>query len=99
LRDELFDRNDYHLIHNVDTEVIQHYLSYALRNDIRPDLAQVFGMLGQKFDGAYSIAYLNAMGDMAIVRDPKGFRPLCYAIEGCCKTSVSRISRRWSRAR
>jgi amidophosphoribosyltransferase len=82
LRDELFDRNDYHLIHNVDTEVIQHYLSYALRNDIRPDLAQVFGMLGQKFDGAYSIAYLNAMGDMAIVRDPKGFRPLCYAIEG-----------------
>src|SRR5262249_25978011 len=26
--------------------------------------------------------YLNAMGDMAIVRDPRGIRPLCWAIDG-----------------
>jgi amidophosphoribosyltransferase len=25
---------------------------------------------------------MNAMGDMAVVRDPKGFRPLCYAQDG-----------------
>ena len=42
----------------------------------------VFRNLSQRFDGAYNIVFLNAMGDMAIVRDPKGFRPLCYAQEG-----------------
>jgi amidophosphoribosyltransferase len=25
---------------------------------------------------------MNAMGDMAVVRDPRGFRPLCYAQDG-----------------
>src|SRR5436309_7751131 len=59
-----------------------HYLSYELRNDERPDLVQVFRNLSEKFDGAYNIVFMNAMGDMAIVRDPKGFRPLCYASDG-----------------
>jgi amidophosphoribosyltransferase len=82
LRDELLTLADYHLTRNVDTEVIMHYLSYELRNDARPDLVQVFKNLCRKFDGAYNLVYLNAMGDMAIVRDPKGFRPLCYALDG-----------------
>jgi amidophosphoribosyltransferase len=82
LRQDLLTRSDYHLVLNVDTEVIQHYLSYELRNDLRPDLVQVFHNLSQKFDGAYNIAFLSAMGDMVIVRDPKGFRPLCYAQDG-----------------
>lgn len=82
LRDELLELSDYHLTHNVDTEIIQHFLSYELRNDDRPDLADVFRNLSRRFDGAYSIAFMNAMGDMAIVRDPRGFRPLCYAQDG-----------------
>ncbi len=82
LRDELLTLADYHLTRNLDTEVIMHYLSYELRNDARPDLVQVFRNLSQKFDGAYNIVYLNAMGDMAVVRDPRGFRPLCYAQDG-----------------
>jgi len=81
LRDQLLKLSDYHLIHNVDTEIIQHFLSYELRKDERPDLAEVFRNLSRRFDGAYSIGYLDAMGDMALVRDPKGFRPLCYAID------------------
>src|SRR5439155_25319974 len=59
-----------------------HFLSHALRKDERPDLVEIFRNLSQKFDGAYNIVFLNAMGDMAIVRDPKGFRPLCYAQDG-----------------
>jgi amidophosphoribosyltransferase len=82
LRDELLTVNDYHLTRNTDTEVIMHYLSYELRKDERPDLMQVFRDLSEKFDGAYNIVFLNAMGDMAILRDPKGFRPLCYAQDG-----------------
>src|SRR6185369_13097679 len=36
----------------------------------------------QKFDGAYNIVFLNAMGDLVVLRDPKGIRPLCYAQDG-----------------
>ncbi len=82
LRDELLDVADYHLVHNVDTEIIQHYLSYEFRNENRPDLVEVFRNLSKKFDGAYNLVYLNAMGDMAVVRDPKGFRPMCFAMDG-----------------
>jgi amidophosphoribosyltransferase len=82
LRDELLTLADYHLTRNLDTEVIMHYLSYELRGDERPDLVEVFRNLSRKFDGAYNIVFLNAMGDMAIVRDPKGIRPLCYAKDG-----------------
>ncbi|MGF1578784.1 MAG: amidophosphoribosyltransferase [Gemmataceae bacterium] len=83
LRKELLTFDDYHLVHNVDTEIIEHYLGYELHKyDDRPDLVQVFGNLAKRFDGAYNIVYLNAMGDMAIVRDPKGFRPLCFALDG-----------------
>jgi amidophosphoribosyltransferase len=81
LRDSLVEA-DYHLMRDLDTEVIMHNLSYELRVDDRPDLVQVFRNLSAKFDGAYNIAYLNAKGDMAVVRDPIGFRPLCYAREG-----------------
>jgi amidophosphoribosyltransferase len=82
LRDDLLTLADYHLTRNLDTEVIMHYLSHELRNEQRPDLVQVFHNLSEKFDGAYNIVFMNAMGDMAIVRDPKGFRPLCYAQDG-----------------
>src|SRR5262249_17970724 len=82
LRDDLLNLADYHLTRNTDTEVIMHYLSYEFRNDDRPDLVQVFRNLSRKFDGAYNIAFLNAMGDMVVSRDPKGFRPVCYAVDG-----------------
>jgi amidophosphoribosyltransferase len=82
LRDELLTLADYHLVRNLDTEVIMHYLSYELRGDDRPDMVQVFRNLRERFDGAYNIVFMNAMGDMVIARDPKGIRPLCYAREG-----------------
>jgi amidophosphoribosyltransferase len=82
LRAQLLALADYHLTRNLDTEVIMHFLSYEFRNDERPDLVQVFRNLSQKFDGAYNLVFMNAMGDMVVARDPKGFRPLCYAVEG-----------------
>src|SRR5262252_10731446 len=84
LRDELLTQTDYHLTRNTDTEIIMHYLSHALSQcgDQRPDLVEVFRRLSQKFDGAYNLVFLNAMGDMVVLRDPHGFRPLCYAQDG-----------------
>ncbi len=82
LRDDLLTRADYHLTRNTDTEVIMHYLGHEFRGDMRRDLVEVFSSLSEKFDGAYNIAFLNAMGDMVLARDPMGFRPLCYAQDG-----------------
>lgn len=82
LRDELENRNGYHLVRELDTEVLMHYLSYELRGDHCPDLVDVFRNISQKFDGAYNIVFMNALGDMVISRDPVGFRPLCYAQDG-----------------
>ena len=38
--------------------------------------------IGGKFDGAYSMVFLDALGDMIVARDPLGIKPLCYAVEG-----------------
>jgi amidophosphoribosyltransferase len=49
----------------------------------------VFRRLSAKFDGAYNIAFLNAMGDMVVLRDPTGLRPMCWAQEGPCFGAAS----------
>jgi amidophosphoribosyltransferase len=84
LRNRLLTQSDYHLTRNTDTEVIMHYLSSELSQyvDDRPDLVTVFRSLSEKFDGAFNLVFLNAMGDMVVLRDPQGFRPLCYAWDG-----------------
>jgi amidophosphoribosyltransferase len=84
LRNQLLTQTEYHLTRNSDTEIIMHYLSNELSNcgDERPDLLEVFRNLGRKFDGAYNLVFLNGMGDMVVLRDPYGFRPLCYAQDG-----------------
>ncbi|KKM03639.1 hypothetical protein LCGC14_1772400, partial [marine sediment metagenome] len=82
LRDRLLARRHYHFTLNTDTEIIMHQLSYRLRGDKQPDLVKVMGSLGRLFDGAYNIAFLNAMGDMVVARDPRGFRPMCYGVQG-----------------
>ncbi|MBM3995172.1 MAG: amidophosphoribosyltransferase [Planctomycetes bacterium] len=82
LKSELLNKEDYYLMRDLDTEVIMHYLSYELRGDDRPDLVEVFTNLSKKFDGAYNLVFMNGNGDMCVVRDPVGLRPLCYAIDG-----------------
>jgi amidophosphoribosyltransferase len=82
LRQQLLANHDYHLTRDNDTEVIMHYLAHEMRGDERPDLVEVFRRLATKFDGAYNLVFLNAMGDMVVLRDPLGLRPLCYAVEG-----------------
>ena len=82
LREQLLRQHDYHLTRDNDTEVIMHYVAHELRGDDRPNLVDVFRRLSQKFDGAYNLVFLDAMGDMVVLRDPLGLRPLCYATDG-----------------
>lgn len=82
LRDRLQKSREYHFSLNTDTEIIMHALAYRLRGDKPPGLGQVIASLARSFDGAYNIVLLDAMGRMLVARDPMGFRPLSWAVQG-----------------
>ncbi|MBX7105138.1 MAG: amidophosphoribosyltransferase, partial [Gemmataceae bacterium] len=82
LKSQLMGLSDYHLTTTSDTEVLMHFIAHALRGDSRPDLVEVFSELSEQIDGAYNLVFLNALGDMVVLRDPLGIRPLCIAHEG-----------------
>ena len=78
LKQHLMDKADYHIVYNTDTEILMHYLSRELRGSVSPNLVKVFTRLAQKLDGCFNIAFINAFGDMVVLRDPYGFRPIVY---------------------
>ncbi|MAT70771.1 MAG: amidophosphoribosyltransferase [Planctomycetaceae bacterium] len=82
LRDKLLAEDDHHLARTTDTEIIMHEISRELSGYRRMPLIDVMRHLATRFDGAYSLALVNAMGDMLIARDPLGIKPMSYAIEG-----------------
>ena len=82
LKDKLLSEADHHLARENDTEIILHEISRELSGDRRPRLVDVMRSVSQRFDGAYSIVFLNAQGDLLVARDPLGIKPLCYAKEG-----------------
>ena len=79
---ELTSDESVHIAQQTDAEILLHEISFSLSPQVKPDLLEVFRYIAQKADGAYSIAMLNAQGDMVIARDPKGIKPLCYACQG-----------------
>jgi len=79
--DLLADGNN-HLARENDTEIIMHEIGRELSGDGQPELIDVFRNIARRFDGAYNLVFLNALGEMAVLRDPLGIRPLCYAKEG-----------------
>lgn len=83
LRNELLSHHDYHLTRDNDTEVIMHLIAHAMGQEDRPpNWVDLFAQLSRKFDGAYNLVLLTATGDMVVLRDPLGLRPLCWAQDG-----------------
>ena len=82
LRDKLLVEDDHHLTRANDTEIIMHEISRELSGDRRMPLIDVMRHLATRFDGAYTLALLNAQGDMLVARDPLGIKPMCFAVEG-----------------
>ena len=83
LKESLLAKGDYHLKRNTDTEIIMHSLAYELQTeDQDPDWVGVFGRISERFDGAYNIVLITAYGELVVVRDPLGIRPLCVAEHG-----------------
>ncbi len=82
LRDQLLGDEDNYLARETDTEIFMHVISTALSQEKRPPLIEVCSHIAQRFDGAYSFVFLDALGDMVVARDPLGIKPLSYALEG-----------------
>ena len=82
LRQEILDGDNYHLARETDTEIFMHLLSREMSGDQRPQVAEMLQTASRNMDGAYSVAYINACGEMVLARDPRGIKPLCYAVEG-----------------
>ena len=89
LRDKLLADDDHHLARETDTEIILHEISREMSGDLRPSLLEIMQNVAPKFDGAYCLVLLNALGEMLVARDPLGNRPLCYAIQGALFAAAS----------
>ncbi len=89
LRDKLLADGDHHLARETDTEIIMHEISRELSGEHRPELIDVIRRVSGRFDGAYSIVFIDARGDMLVARDPLGIKPLCYAFDGSLFAAAS----------
>lgn len=77
IRNELKE-SDYHFRTNTDTEVLMHLLAHHAGGETPNSLENMFTHVAERADGAYSIAYVNARGELCIMRDKHGFKPLVY---------------------
>ena len=81
LANDLLKNENHHLVRSSDTEVLMHELTKELTTDPDICLVELIRNISDRLDGAYSVAYLNAKGEMLIARDPLGIKPMCYAVE------------------
>ena len=79
---ELLSEPDNHLVRESDTEILMHEISSQLDKQETPCLIETMRAVAKRLDGAYSVALLNAKGEMLIARDPLGIKPMCYASDG-----------------
>lgn len=89
LKERLTREGDHHLARDTDTEIILHEIGRELTSNPNKNLVDVFAAAASGFDGAYSLALLNAKGELLLARDPIGLKPLCYAFDGALFASAS----------
>ncbi len=77
IRNELKE-NQYHFRTNTDTEVLMHLLAHHTGTETPNTLENMFTHVAERADGAYSIVYVNAHGELCVMRDKHGFKPLVY---------------------
>ncbi len=82
LANEILAKPNHHLVRQTDTEVLMHEISAQLDQQKSDSLVEMMSAVAKRLDGAYSLAMLNAKGEMLLARDPLGLKPLCYAVQG-----------------
>jgi amidophosphoribosyltransferase len=80
---------DNHLVRHTDTEVLMYEISRQLSKRESNCLVEMLRTVAKRLDGAYSLALMNAKGEMLIARDPLGIKPMCYAVQGSMFAAAS----------
>lgn len=81
LRDELLTEDEHHITRATDTEIIMHEIARQMSGERRPSLLDIMRAVSERFDGAYTIALINALGEMLVARDPLGIKPMSYGVQ------------------
>ena len=89
LAKDILSQPDHHLVRETDTEVLMHEICTQLRDQESNCLVEMMRAVAKRLDGAYSLALLNAKGEMLIARDPLGIKPMCYAVQGSMFAAAS----------
>lgn len=89
LRAEILAQDEHHVALATDTEILMHEIARQMSGDRRPTLLELMRNVSQRLDGAYSIAMVNAQGEMLVARDPLGIKPVSYAIDGSLFAAAS----------
>ncbi|MEQ8849536.1 amidophosphoribosyltransferase [Botrimarina sp.] len=81
LRDEILAEDEHHVSLATDTEILMHEIARQTSGDQRPTMLELMRGLGERLDGAYSLALVNALGEMLVARDPLGMKPVSYGVQ------------------
>ncbi|NHJ48352.1 MAG: amidophosphoribosyltransferase [Asgard group archaeon] len=76
VRDFLMEQG-FRFSHDTDTEVIGKLFDFAM-DEHNGDITKACKILYEKLDGAYSILIGTSRNEIIALRDPHGFKPLCY---------------------
>ncbi len=79
---EIMAQKNHFMVRDTDTEILLHEFIRLIQANPETSLNQMMADVSQRLDGAYSLALLNAKGEMLVARDPQGIKPMCYAIQG-----------------
>lgn len=80
LKEQLIEEG-YHITYNTDTEVMMHHFNKEIVDDGKQSYKEMFASLAKSFEGAYNITFLNAAGELVVMRDPLGIKPVCYGVK------------------
>ncbi len=89
LEAEILRDSDHHIVRHTDTEVLLHQFSSILHAQPDIPLEVMMRHVARHLDGAYSVVFVNAQGEMLVARDPLGIKPLCYAVQGSLFAAAS----------
>ena len=76
---------------DTDAEIFMHRFCMGVKgnDNHESDLFKLCQSATAGLDGAFSLVFLNGVGEMLICRDPRGIKPLCYACDGSLFAAAS----------
>ena len=89
LSSEILAKQNHYMVRDTDTEILLHEFTQQFQDHPNRSLNEMMAEINQRLDGAYTVALLNANGEMMVARDPRGIKPMVYATKGSMFAAAS----------